>query len=140
MDIGVPSYLIGATLLGVVAQRLVRTLCQSCKSPTQVSRAAWISLAGTLPLEPDEQFHRAVGCDDCRNTGFKGREGLYEILRISESLAAMINRGANSLSLRRRALEDGMLPLRHAGAIKVALGRTTIEEVLSLSPFDRVDE
>jgi general secretion pathway protein E len=81
-----------------------------------------------------------VGCDDCRNTGFKGREGLYEILRISESLAAMINRGANSLSLRRRALEDGMLPLRHAGAIKVALGRTTIEEVLSLSPFDRVDE
>ena len=99
-----------------------------------------MSLAGPQALEYEEQFHRAVGCDECRNTGFKGREGLYEILRVSESLAAMINPEATSLSLRRRALEDGMLPLRRAGAIKVALGRTTIEEVLSVSPFDRVDE
>ena len=139
MDIGVPSYLIGATLLGVVSQRLVRTLCPNCKSPSG-PHSAWASLQASETLEVEEQFHKAIGCDECRSTGFKGRERLYEILRVSESLASMINPSATSASLRKQGLKDGMVPLRQAGAIKVALGRTTVEEVLSVSTFDRIGE
>jgi general secretion pathway protein E len=134
MDIGVPSYLISATLLGVVAQRLVRTLCVSCKRPEKPAAAPWKSLLGTGQLDLQMNFHGALGCDDCRNTGFKGREGIYEILNITESLTEMIEPDISALLLRRRALRDGMQPLRRAGAIKVALGTTTVEEVLRVAP------
>ncbi|MDA0823714.1 MAG: GspE/PulE family protein [Proteobacteria bacterium] len=133
MDIGIPSYLIGATLLGVVAQRLVRTLCSNCKEPTQLSSDAWNSLVGAEPLIIDQHFHRAVGCDECRHTGFKGREGVYEILQVTPTIAAMIVPDAGTMDIRRRALNDGMVPLSKAGALKVAAGRTTLEEILSVS-------
>ena len=140
MDIGVPSYLISATLLGVVAQRLVRTLCATCKQPVKLSGPAWQSLIGSKPFKSDTNFHRAVGCDECRATGFKGREGLYEILAITESLSEMIRPETPTLTLRRHALEHGMQPLRTAGALKVAAGSTTLEEVLSVSPVVNLDE
>jgi len=134
MDIGVPSYLISATLLGVVAQRLVRTLCVECKRPQQPAAAPWRSLLGAEQLDLQPNFHGALGCDECRNTGFKGREGIYEILTVTESLTEMIEPDVSALLLRRRALREGMQPLRLAGAIKVALGTTTVEEVLSVVP------
>jgi general secretion pathway protein E len=133
MDIGIPSYLISATLLGVVAQRLVRTLCSICKQPTQLSTEAWNSLIGTETLDIELQFHRAVGCDECRNTGFKGRQGVYEILKITPALGALIEPDVPTMDLRRQALSAGMVPLGMAGALKVAAGRTTLEEVLSVS-------
>ncbi|MFT4581171.1 MAG: general secretion pathway protein E [Gammaproteobacteria bacterium] len=133
MDIGIPSYLIGATLLGVIAQRLVRTLCSNCKEPMQLTADAWHSLIGSEPLDVDRHVHRAVGCDECRNTGFKGREGVYEILQVTPTIGAMIVPDAGTMDIRRRALDDGMVPLSKAGALKVAAGRTTLEEVLSVS-------
>ena len=77
-------------------------------------------------------------CDECRNTGFKGRQGLYEILTITESLSEMIEPEITAMALRRQALADGMLPLRRAGALKVALAKTSLEEVLSVTPADNV--
>ena len=140
MDIGVPSYLISATLLGVVAQRLVRRLCEHCKSPVKLPALAWQSLVGQRPLEITTNFHRGVGCDECRKTGFKGREGLYEILVVTESLTELIQPDMPALTLRRHALKQGMQPLRRAGALKVASGTTTLEEVLSVSPVVNLDD
>lgn len=140
MDIGVPSYLISATLLGVVAQRLVRTLCEHCKTPVKIAEPVWRSLIGSQPLEMAPNFHGAVGCDECRNTGFRGRQGLYEILAITESLTELIRPETPALTLRRHALAHGMQPLRRAGALKVASGTTTLEEVLSVSPVVNLDE
>jgi general secretion pathway protein E len=133
IDIGIPSYLIGATLLGVIAQRLVRTLCSNCKEPMQLTADALHSLIGSEPLDVDRHVHRAVGCDECRNTGFKGREGVYEILQVTPTIGAMIVPDAGTMDIRRRALDDGMVPLSKAGALKVAAGRTSLEEVLSVS-------
>ena len=79
-------------------------------------------------------MHDAVGCDDCRLTGFKGREGIYEILSISDPLSVMIKPGVTPLELRGQALAEGMQPLKRSGAMKVAQGKTTLEEVLSVVP------
>ena len=135
LDLGVPSYLIGGTLIGVLAQRLVRTLCRHCKvSDPTVTRATlnemlkhWRISGGVKPCRP-------VGCLECRNTGFLGRAGLYELLTISEVIKACLHPAAEMPSLRRQALQDGMRPLRLAGAMKVAEGLTTIGEVLRSTP------
>ena len=140
LDIGVPDYLISATLLGVVAQRLVRTLCPHCKVPAKPPSIAWKSLLGSKQLDLRPNFHRAAGCDECRNTGFKGREGIYEILILTESLSEMIRPETSAIALRHRALHEGMQPLRTAGAVKVASGKTTLEEVLSVVPAIEVGE
>jgi general secretion pathway protein E len=140
MDIGVPSYLIGATLLGVVAQRLVRTLCEHCKTPGAPVAAVWQSFIGARRLETRPDFHHAVGCDECRQTGYSGREGIYEILTVSSELSQIIQPDVQAQALRRQALQDGMHPLRWAGAQKVAAGRTTLEEVLSVVPATADDK
>ena len=134
MDIGVPSYLISATLLGVVAQRLVRTLCHHCKERGSVPERAWDALLDGYPIDARPAFHRAGACDECRETGYSGREGIYEILTVTEGLSEIIQPGVLSLALRRHAIGDGMRPLRLAGALKIAAGRTTLEEVLSVVP------
>lgn len=134
MDIGVPAYLIGATLLGVVAQRLVRTLCPHCRHPGELQVDAWDSLVHPHAVERPVSVMRPRGCDECRHTGYRGREGLYEILTVDEAIAALIRPDAHAAELRRAALENGMRPLRVAGAHKIAEGHTTIEEVLSVVP------
>jgi len=140
MDIGVPSYLIGATLLGVVAQRLVRTLCEHCKTPGAPAPAVWQSFIGTRRLEMKPDFHRPVGCDECRQTGCSGPEGIYEILTVSSALSQIIQPDVQAQTLRRQARQDGMHPLRWAGAQKVATGRTTLDEVLSVVPATADDK
>jgi general secretion pathway protein E len=134
MDLGVEPYLIGATLLGVVAQRLVRTLCPHCKTTLAIDAAAWAALAGSATLRAPESVFTGRGCDECRHTGFRGREGIYEILTVDERLNSMIKPGCNAGALRQHALASGMRPLRLAGALKVAAGRTTLGEVLSVVP------
>jgi len=134
MDLGVEPYLIGATLLGVVAQRLVRTLCPHCKAPLTIDPAAWAALVGSATLRAPKSVFAGRGCDECRHTGFRGREGIYEILTVDERLNSMIKPGCNAGALRRLALASGMRPLRLAGALKVAAGRTTLGEVLSVVP------
>ena len=118
-ELGIAHYLIKATLLGVMAQRLVRLLCPHCK------RAAG-------------DVHEAVGCAECRNSGFQGRAGVYEIMVLNESLRALITPGTDVQSLRREAVAQGMCSLRLAGMGKVKAGLTTMAEVLRVTPGDSV--
>jgi general secretion pathway protein E len=135
MELGVPAYLINATLLGVLAQRLVRTLCPSCKQPdAQASREALAEAVTPWKLNGSYHPFKAVGCVDCRMTGFMGRMGLYELLVVSEAFKEKINREPNADALRHQAVADGMRPLRLAGALRVAEGLTVLEEVLASTP------
>ena len=135
MELGIPSYLINATLLGVLAQRLVRTLCKECKQPDE--EASQDALAQAVkPWKLSGSFHpyKPVGCVDCRMTGFRGRMGLYELLTVTETLKAGITKEPSMDTLRRQAVKDGMRPLRMAGALRVAQGMTTLEEVVAATP------
>ena len=135
MELGVPAYLINATLLGVLAQRLVRTLCSSCREKDDAaSREALTELVKPWQLNGGYRPFKPVGCVDCRLTGFKGRLGLYELLMVTEAFKEKVSKEPNIDALRRQAVTDGMRPLRLGGALKVAEGLTTIEEILASTP------
>lgn len=135
MELGVPSYLINATLLGVLAQRLVRTFCKHCKQPDPgAPRETLAEVVKPWKLNGAYQPYKAVGCVDCRMTGFQGRMGLYELLTVTEPLKDKINQAPSIEALRRQAVQDGMRPLRLAGALRVAEGVTSIEEVIAATP------
>jgi len=135
MELGVPSYLINATLLGVLAQRLVRTLCALCREKDEgSSREALAEIVKPWQINGGYQPYKPVGCVDCRMTGFMGRMGLYELLTVTEAFKDKVTKEPNIDALRRQAVADGMRPLRLAGALKVAGGVTTIEEILSTTP------
>jgi general secretion pathway protein E len=135
MELGVPSYLINATLLGVLAQRLVRTLCKQCKVPdAAATQEALAELVKPWQINGAYKPFKAVGCVDCRMTGFMGRMGLYELLVVTEAFKEKINGEPNSDALKRQAVIDGMRPLRLAGALRVAEGLTVVQEVLSATP------
>ncbi|MDD2692308.1 MAG: ATPase, T2SS/T4P/T4SS family [Simplicispira sp.] len=135
MELGIPPYLLNATLLGVLAQRLVRTLCVQCKQPDPDAPLAALTDA-VKPWKLTGSYHpyKPVGCVDCRMTGFRGRMGLYELLTVSEALRDGIGSEPSLDALRRRAVQDGMRPLRMAGALRVAQGLTTLEEVIAATP------
>ncbi len=139
MDIGIQPFLISATLLGVVAQRLVRTLCPHCKKPAPVDEAAWGILVAPKKIALPKKSYRAVGCDECRNTGFLGRMGLYEILTMSPEIRGIIRPGISASELRNLALANGMRTLRLSGANKVAAGLTTLEEVFTVVSYQDGD-
>jgi general secretion pathway protein E len=136
MELGVPPYLINATVLGVLAQRLVRTLCRQCREPdpdAEAGRQALDDIVKPWKINGWRPY-RPVGCVDCRMTGFMGRMGLYELLGISETFKEKVSQDPSMASLRRQAVADGMRPLRLAGALRVAEGLTTLEEVLTATP------
>ncbi len=134
IEIGVPSYLISATLLGVVAQRLVRTLCPHCKKPTALDINQWQSLIKPWSTEPPKKIYQAEGCLECRQTGYMGRKGIYEMMPLSENLKQHISDDFDLIKFRKLAIKEGMRPLNLAGAQKVARGDTTIQEVLKVAP------
>ncbi|MCZ8092388.1 MAG: ATPase, T2SS/T4P/T4SS family [Acidovorax sp.] len=135
MELGVPSYLINATLLGVLAQRLVRTFCKHCKQPDEAAqRETLAEVVKPWKLNGAYQPYKAVGCVDCRMTGFQGRMGLYELLTVTETLKDKINQAPSIEALRRQAVQDGMRPLRLAGALRVAEGVTSLDEVIAATP------
>jgi general secretion pathway protein E len=135
LELGVPAYLINATLLGVLAQRLVRTLCKECKAPDpQATRETLAEVVKPWKLNGAYKPFKPVGCVDCRMTGFMGRMGLYELLVVSEAFKEKVNHEPNADALKRQAISDGMRPLRLAGALRVAEGLTVLEEVLSATP------
>ena len=135
LELGVPAYLINATLLGVLAQRLVRTLCKQCKTPDlDATRETLAEVVKPWQISGTYKPFKAVGCVDCRMTGFMGRMGLYELLVVSEAFKERINREPNADALKRQAISDGMRPLRLAGALRVAEGLTMLQEVLSATP------
>ncbi len=135
MELGVAPYLINATVLGVLGQRLVRTLCPLCKVPdTEASRSSLDEVIKPWQASGNYSPYKAVGCIDCRMTGFKGRMGLYELMVTTEAFKDKVNREPSMDALRRQAVADGMRPLRVAGALKVAEGLTTLDEVLACTP------
>mgnify|MGYP003605868831 FL=1 len=135
MELGVPPYLINATVLGVLAQRLVRTLCPQCKAKDEsATRADLEAVVKPWKINGGYRPYKAVGCVDCRMTGFMGRMGLYELLTVSEAFKDRVNQQPSIDALRRQAVADGMRPLRLAGALRVAEGLTTLDEVLLATP------
>ncbi|MGB7184195.1 MAG: GspE/PulE family protein, partial [Burkholderiaceae bacterium] len=136
IELGIPSYLLNATLNGVLAQRLVRTLCPACKEPMEsVPQEHWEALIHPYQAPAPKQVYRPVGCLECRMTGFRGRAGIYEMLTVDESIQSELARPEPNLErIRRKAMKRGMKPLRLAGAQKIAAGVTTFEEVLKVAP------
>ncbi|UCR82073.1 GspE/PulE family protein [Pseudomonas chlororaphis] len=134
LELGVAPYLIKATLLGVMAQRLVRTLCPHCKTPLTLDEDDWQSLTRPWQAPLPSHAHGATGCLECRDTGYRGRAGVYEIMQLSDSLKALISADADLLAIRRQAFQEGMRSLRLSGAQKVAAGLTTLEEILRVTP------
>lgn len=136
VDLGVPPYLIGATVIGVLAQRLVRTLCVSCKQPDPAVTADSLNaFVKPWTLNGKVRAYKPVGCLECRMTGYRGRAGLYELLDVTDPARNSISPVPDVAALRRQAVKDGMRPLRLAGAMKIAEGVTTIEEVLRSTPL-----
>ncbi|MCG8312627.1 MAG: GspE/PulE family protein [Pseudomonadales bacterium] len=134
MDLGVPPYLIGATLLGVMAQRLVRTLCPHCKRDAFVEPEVWETLISPWKSRVPEKIKSPVGCLECRKTGYLGRVGIYEIMPFSQDLKDMIGQSSPIAEIKKQAMKEGMRTLRLSGANKVAAGLTTPEEVLRVAP------
>jgi len=137
LDLGVPSYLLGATVLGIMAQRLVRVLCPSCKKSapaTPEDDALWDRLVSPWKAARPAHFHHPVGCLECRMTGYRGRIGIYEILMLSPEIKQLIGENADVAQIRELAYREGMKPLRISGAMKVAAGMTTLVEVFKVAP------
>ncbi|MGH8459183.1 MAG: GspE/PulE family protein, partial [Nevskiales bacterium] len=134
LDLGVPHYLLKATVLGIVAQRLVRTLCPHCKQAIEPQDNAWQELTGGWKLPKPKQIFEANGCLECRATGYYGRSGIYEMMLLTPALKSMITDQTDLAALRMAAYRHGMLPLRIAGAHKVAAGMTSVDEVLTAAP------
>ena len=137
LELGVPSYLIKATLVGVVAQRLVRVLCLNCKRPAEPDVDVWNAMVKPWSAPLPKQVFDPVGCLDCRETGFKGRQGIYEVMPYSEALQQFSEAKDDLPKLRRQAYQQGMRSLRLSGAQKVAAGITTMHEVLRVAPESR---
>ncbi|MCB2003697.1 MAG: GspE/PulE family protein [Burkholderiaceae bacterium] len=135
LELGIPPYLINATLNGVLAQRLVRTLCDKCRvRDPEANRADLAEFVKPWQINGAYRPFKPVGCVDCRMTGFRGRTGLYELLVVTEAFKATVTREPNTDALRRQAVKDGMRPLRLAGALEVAHGTTVMAEVLAATP------
>ncbi|HMN93967.1 MAG TPA: ATPase, T2SS/T4P/T4SS family [Hydrogenophaga sp.] len=139
MELGIAPYLINATVLGVLAQRLVRNLCPACRqreddATAETSRARLAELVRPWQISGRYRPYQPVGCVDCRMTGFRGRTGLYELLTVTEAFKDKVSREPRLEVLRKQAVADGMRPLRLAGAARVAEGQTTLDEVLACTP------
>lgn len=134
-DLGIQPYLSAATLLGVLAQRLVRQLCDQCKQAGATDPAQWQYLIQADAIEMPSQVFHAIGCEACRQTGYRGRLGLYELMPISLALKQLISQNASLDALARLARAEGMRPLRIAAAEKVSAGLSSLEEVLSVVPL-----
>ena len=130
-----PSYLINATVLGVMAQRLVRTLCPVCKAPSILRHEKlWDELVDPFTSDRPQRVYRPTGCVECRNTGYTGRVGIYEVLMMSSEVKRVITAETDIARVRAQAYKEGMKPLRVSGALKIALGLTTFDEVMRVAP------
>jgi general secretion pathway protein E len=139
LDLGVPAYLLNATVIGVMAQRLVRTLCNHCKEKVPFQRdeerQMWVTMCSPFKATPPDEVWRPVGCVECRNTGYLGRIGIYEILQMTPDVKRFVVEKYDLMPLTQAGYKAGMRPLRVSGAAKVAQGVTTFEEVLKAAPL-----
>ncbi|NHC04807.1 type II/IV secretion system protein [Acinetobacter sp. 187] len=135
-DLGVQPFLTAATILGVLAQRLVRQLCAQCKEKGQINAQEWEHLTFDYLMDMPDQVYQAKGCEACRHTGYKGRIGIYEFMPVTLEAKQKISAHATLDQLRAQAKKEGVEPLRIAGARKVIAGLTTLEEVLRVVPLN----
>ena len=134
LELGVPYYLLEATIIGILAQRLVRTLCAHCKAPDgEMLPPLWASLTEGWDIPMPATIYRPVGCPECRQTGFKGRTGLYELLTVTQPFSKLIKQESDIHALREQSIKDQMKPLRIAGAYKIIEGMTTADEVFKVT-------
>jgi len=134
LELGVPAYLIKATVRGIMSQRLVRILCPHCKTEGPLELDAWNQLTHPWEVAPPALVARPVGCRECRDTGYIGRRGIYEVLVNTPAVQQQIHSQLDTVSLRETAMKEGMKTLRLSGAARVARGETTIEEVMRVAP------
>lgn len=140
LEIGVPPYLLKATLLGVLGQRLTRILCPHCKEKVPLNMELWETMITPLRAKQrPKTVYQPIGCLECRQTGFLGRVGIYEMMIISTGIKRLITADCDINQLRRQAINEGMRPLRLSGAQKVASGISTIEEVLKVAPPESIE-
>jgi len=136
LELGVPPYLLNATLLGILAQRLVRILCPHCKTHGgAVDGEVWNAMISPWKSDSTLEIYKPVGCLECRMTGYRGRTGIYELLEITSEIRKLVNDAPSIEALRAQGMREGMRPLRVSGAMKVATGITTVEEVLKVAPL-----
>ena len=133
-DLGCEPYLVSSVLSGVLAQRLVRRICQACRAPDHVESAELLAIG--IPDATGIELYRGKGCDDCRGTGYRGRIGIYELFRIDDETRSLIVRRAPAGEIRRHAVEHGMLTLREDAWIKARRGLTTVDEILRVTQED----
>ncbi|WP_395374067.1 GspE/PulE family protein [Marinicella sp. W31] len=136
LDLGVPDYLMRSTLAGVIAQRLIRLLCEHCKAAHKVDAASWISMVHPWSIESPEKMYQAKGCIECRNTGYHGRSGVFEMMPIDGEIRKLIKNDVPSETVSSVAYQQGMEPLRIAIAKLLKAGRTSLEEAIKLAPPD----
>ena len=130
MDMGVEPFLISSTLMAVLAQRLVRTICKKCRTPFEPTESQ-LSLLNLSPHDiGDKVFYYGRGCANCNDTGYRGRKGIFELLVNSEPVRRLINERQPAVVLRQKAVELGMVTLREDGLRSIFDGATTIEEVV----------
>ena len=129
VDMGIEPFLLASTTIGVLAQRLARRLCPSCRQPYEADAGEMSQLGVSQPVT----LHRAVGCADCNQTGYQGRTGLYELLIVDESIRRLIHENGNEEDVRTKAISNGMSMLRVDGIARVLAGDTTFEEVLRVT-------
>lgn len=139
-DLGIQPFLTSATILGVMAQRLLRTLCPHCKQALDVTPDSEIAIQWQELVQPwrapvPAQIYMAQGCEHCRHTGYQGRVGLYEIMPLSNELKKLVAADANLDTLKQQAYREGVQPLRLSGAKRISEGLTTIEEVMRVVPL-----
>ena len=138
LELGIAPYLLNATVNGVMAQRLLRTLCPHCKRKIELNRAedeaAWDALVAPWKSRRPARVYAPVGCLECRMTGYQGRIGVYETLILTGEVKELVSSGADLARIRELGYKQGMKPLRISGAMKVAAGLTTIDEVLKVAP------
>jgi general secretion pathway protein E len=150
LNMGVPGFLITSTVELIIAQRLVRKLCQACKVPLEKADPELLELAKTAisnihsqdEIEPEKlkalQFYTAPGCPECDNVGFKSRIGLYEIMKMNNEIRRLILQNANSIEIEKAAIKNGMVSLEQSGLVKALKGETSLEEVYSVAK--RIEE
>jgi len=130
IDMGAEPFLISSALEAVLGQRLLRSICSQCRTPYQPNEAMLAELGISQRDIGEKQFYYGKGCDACNNTGYKGRKGIYELLKISDPIRELINERAPTVNLKQKAIELGMVTLRQDGLRSIFAGDTTIEEVI----------
>jgi type II secretory ATPase GspE/PulE/Tfp pilus assembly ATPase PilB-like protein len=136
IDIGVQPFLVASSVRAIMAQRLIRRLCSQCKQPGELSETDLRALRTEAGQMREAQVMKVSGCEHCRQTGYRGRMGIFEIFIIDDEVRHMINKRSSTLLLRKRARELGMRTLREDGVRKVLAGLTSAEEVISITIGD----